>query len=119
MRSSSSGGIVTPEAAQDAAKLWRTGRMVHIPDAEIPGVFAQFRRVLRAGGPLLIGFHVGDGTRLKTEGYGGHPMNVHVHRRRPSQMTDWLREAGFTVQAELVFGLDESRPGAMIVAVPG
>ena len=27
------GGIVTPEAAEEAARLWRTGRVVHIPGA--------------------------------------------------------------------------------------
>ena len=58
--------------------------LIHIPDDQIGVVFAHFRRVVRPGGPLLLGFHVGDETTLKTEGYGGHPMNVHVHRRQPA-----------------------------------
>jgi SAM-dependent methyltransferase len=58
--------------------------LIHVPDDAVPLVFEHFRRALRPGAPLLLGFHVGDVSRLKTQGYGGHPMNVHVHRRPPS-----------------------------------
>ncbi|WDZ87751.1 class I SAM-dependent DNA methyltransferase [Micromonospora cathayae] len=75
--------------------------LIHVPDDEVPGVLAEFRRVLRPGGVVLLGFHAGDGSRLKTEGYGGHPMHVHVHRRRPERVAAWLEAAGFTVEAEL------------------
>ncbi|MEV4619404.1 methyltransferase domain-containing protein [Asanoa sp. NPDC049573] len=81
--------------------------LVHVPDGALPTVFAEFRRVLRPGGPLLVGFHVGTGSRLKTEGYGGHPMKVYVHRRRPDQVADRLRGAGFTVTDERLPGVDE------------
>ena len=90
--------------------------LVHVPDEAIPGVLAQFRRVVRPGGPLLLGFHVGDESRLKSQGYGGHPMNVYVHRRRPETMTAWLRDAGFTVTSQLLLGLDEDVPGAILFA---
>jgi hypothetical protein len=75
--------------------------------------------VLRPGGLLLLGFHVGDGTTVKTEGYGGHRMKVHVHRRPPARMRAWLRAAGFTVEAETLLGPDESRPGAILFARRG
>jgi hypothetical protein len=45
-------------------------------------------------------YDTGTGSRLKTEGYGGHPMRVYVHRREPDRVADWLREAGFTVTDE-------------------
>lgn len=45
--------------------------LIHIPDDEVPAVLAHFHRVLRPHGPLLLGFHVGDESTLKTEGYGG------------------------------------------------
>ena len=90
--------------------------LIHVPDDEIPGVFGQFRRVLRPGGPLLIGFHVGDESQLKTQGYGGHPMKIHVHRRQPDRVTAWLRDAGFTVKAHLLLKLDQGMPGAILFA---
>ncbi|MFD8922721.1 class I SAM-dependent methyltransferase [Streptomyces sp. NPDC059569] len=90
--------------------------LIHVPDDAIPAVLGHFRRVLRPGGPLLLGFHIGDESRLKTRGYGGHPMKVHVHRRRPDQVTAWLRDAGFTVEAQLLLDLDGSRPGAVLFA---
>jgi hypothetical protein len=86
--------------------------MVHA----IPAVFGHFRRVLRPGGPLLLGFHAGDGSRLKTEGYGGHPMKVYVHRRQPDQVAAWLRDAGFTIEAQMLLGPDNSVPGALLFA---
>ncbi|MBQ1060732.1 class I SAM-dependent methyltransferase [Micromonospora sp. C41] len=90
--------------------------LIHVPDDAVPTVFGHFRRVLRPGGPLLLGFHVGDGSRLKTQGYGGHPMRVYVHRRQPDQVTAWLRDAGFTVEAQLMLNLDQPFPGAVLFA---
>ena len=90
--------------------------LVHVPDDAIPTVFAEFRRVLRPGGPLLLGFHLGDGSRLKTQGYGGHPMNVYVHRRPAERMAAWLGEAGFVVESQMLLDLDKPYPGAILFA---
>ncbi|HEX5404244.1 MAG TPA: class I SAM-dependent methyltransferase [Pseudonocardiaceae bacterium] len=90
--------------------------VIHVPDDAIPTVFAHFRRVLRPGGPLLLGFHGGDGSRLKTQGYGGHPMKVYVHRRQPARVGDWLREAGFTVEAQMLLDPDEKPSGGILFA---
>lgn len=90
--------------------------LIHVPDDAIPAVFAHFRRVVRPGGPLLLGFHVGDESQLKTQGYGGHPMKVHVHRRLPARTTAWLSDAGFTVEAQLLTDPDERVPGAVLFA---
>ncbi|MEV4624399.1 class I SAM-dependent methyltransferase [Asanoa sp. NPDC049573] len=88
--------------------------LIHVPDDEIPLVLAHFHRALRPGAPLMLSFHVGDGTRLKTEGYGGHPMNVQVHRRQPARVATWLAEAGFTTEAQLTLTSPESRHGAVL-----
>lgn len=90
--------------------------VIHIPDRAVPGVFAEFRRVVRPGGALLVGFHVGDGVRHTSEGYAGRPINVDSYRRRPAQVAQWLRNAGFTIGAELVVRPDDDVPGAIIVA---
>jgi SAM-dependent methyltransferase len=90
--------------------------VIHVPDDAVPGVFEQFHRVLRPGAPLLVGFHVGDDTRHGTEGYTGLPINVDSHRRRPSKVARWLRDARFTIEAELVMRPDEDVPGATLFA---
>jgi SAM-dependent methyltransferase len=90
--------------------------VIHVPDHAVPGVFEQFRRVLRPGSPLLVGFHVGDETQHTSEGYTGRPINVDSYHRRPSKIAGWLRDAGFTIEAELVIGPDEDVPGAVTFA---
>lgn len=90
--------------------------VIHVPDHAVPGVFGEFRRVLRPGGPLLVGFHVGDETSHTSEGYTGRPINVDTYRRRPDLVARWLREAGFTIDAELVLRPDDDVPGAIVFA---
>jgi ubiquinone/menaquinone biosynthesis C-methylase UbiE len=90
--------------------------LIHVPDDEIGTVFEHFRRVLRPGGPLLLGFHVGEGTQLKIQGYGGHPMKVQVHRRQHAQMITWLNDAGFAVEMHRTLTSAESRLGGIILA---
>ncbi|WP_027862952.1 class I SAM-dependent methyltransferase [Marmoricola sp. URHB0036] len=90
--------------------------VIHVPDHAVPGVFEEFRRVLRPEGLVLIGFHVGDEARRRTEGYTGRPVNVESYRRRPDKITGWLRDAGFTIDAELVIRPDDEVPGAVVFA---
>ncbi|MET7701709.1 methyltransferase domain-containing protein [Streptomyces sp. NPDC005485] len=90
--------------------------LIHIPDTQIGTVFKHFHRVLQPGGPLLLSFHVGDTSKVKTEGYGGHPMKVTVHRRRHSQMIGWLNEAGFTVDEHRTLTSAESTLGGILLA---
>jgi ubiquinone/menaquinone biosynthesis C-methylase UbiE len=90
--------------------------LIHVPDEEVPTVFEQFHRVLRPGAPLQVGFHVGNAARLKTQGYGGHQMRVHVHHRTPERTGTWLREAGFAIDAEWLCDPDEEVPQALLFA---
>ena len=111
-------GSMTELGLADAsvAGLLAWWSLIHVPDEAVPTVLGHFHRVLRPGGRLMLGFHVGDTSRLKTEGYGGHPMKVYVHLRRPGQVADLLRDAGFTIEAEWLLDPDESTPGAIIFA---
>ena len=60
--------------------------------------------------------HVGDEHRNKTEGYGGQPMKLSVHRRPVDRMAGWLRDAGFTVEAEILLDPEDSVPGGITLA---
>jgi SAM-dependent methyltransferase len=89
--------------------------LIHVPDDEIGSVFTHFRRVLRPGSPLLLSFHVGDESRLKTQGYG-HPMKIYVHRRQPGKVAAWLADAGFTAEAQMTLNSAESTLGGILFA---
>lgn len=90
--------------------------LIHVPDEQVPAVLAHFHRVLRPGGVTMLGFHVGDEHRHKTQGYGGRPMRLDIHLRPVDRMTDWLRDAGFTVEARILTDPDEPVPGGILLA---
>lgn len=102
--------------AESVAGVVAWQSLIHIPDDQVPKVFGHFHRALRPGGPLQLLFHVGDGSRVKTQGYGGHPMRVHVHRRRPDKVAAWLRDAGFEVEAQMVLDPYEEASQAFLFA---
>jgi SAM-dependent methyltransferase len=86
--------------------------LIHIPDEAVPGVLEQFHRVLRPGGVLAVGFHVGE----KPSEHDNQPAPADVHHRPPSQVADWLRAAGFTVEAQQLLRPDDPTPGAILFA---
>ena len=76
--------------------------LIHIPDGDVPTILQHFYRALQSGGSLQLLFHVGEESQLMTEGYGGHPMKLYVHRRQPERVGAWLRDAGFEVEAQML-----------------
>ncbi|MGM0357525.1 class I SAM-dependent DNA methyltransferase [Streptomyces sp. ECR3] len=103
-----------PDASVAGLIAWYS--LIHVPDEEMDTVLAHFRRVLRPGAPLLLSFHVGEGSTLKTEGYGGHPMKVHVHRRRPDRVIARLDASGFAVERHRALTSAESTLGGIVLA---
>ena len=111
-------GSMTDLALPDAsvAGVLASWSLIHVPDESVPAALGHFHRVLRPDGLLVIGYHVGAGTRLKTQGYGGHPMRVNVHLRQPWWLARRVREAGFTVEAEWLLRPEAEVPSAILFA---
>lgn len=91
-----------PVAAGSLTGLVAWYSVIHVPDDALPAVLAGFTRVLRPGGVLLLASHSGEGVHTKTEGYGGHPMAVQVHRRTPDRLAALVEEAGLAVEGRLL-----------------
>lgn len=93
--------------------------IIHVPDAHLPEVFAEFHRVLASGGVLLLAFQVGDEPRVLTD-FDGEQVNLTFIRRRPEVVVDLLSNSGFRVYAEMVRQPDgdagESTPQAYLIA---
>lgn len=91
--------------------------VIHVPDDAVRTAFGEFRRVLRPGGVLLLGFYVGDHIRVKTQGYGGHPMKVNVHWRPLERVAGWLDDAGLRTELRVQHDLgDDGVSGGILIA---
>jgi hypothetical protein len=86
----------------------------HVPDADLSAVLAEFRRVLQPGGLLLMGGRAGEDSRLKTEGYGGHPINVQVNRRSIEVTNGFLCGSGFVIDAQVMLDPHDASPACAI-----
>ncbi|MFA1538133.1 class I SAM-dependent methyltransferase [Actinomadura sp. DLS-62] len=111
------GSMTDLELADDSlAGVLAWWSLIYIPDETVPDVLGQFHRVLRPGGVLAVGFHVGDASKIETVGDGDQVLRAYVHHRRPSRVADWIRDAGFIIESQHLLNPDEPKPGAIIFA---
>ncbi|MFC4499738.1 MULTISPECIES: class I SAM-dependent DNA methyltransferase [Streptomyces] len=92
--------------------------VIHVPDARLPGVVREFRRVLVPGGYLLLAFQTGDGEQEHLAERFGHGIALDYYWRDPDAVADLLGEAGLDVRAQVVLEPDEGakRPRAFLLA---
>ena len=72
--------------------------MLYEADAGVCAALAEFRRVLRRGGVLLIAVHAGHGVHHYSD-YKGIPIDIDLHLRAPGALAGLVTQAGFTLQA--------------------
>jgi SAM-dependent methyltransferase len=71
--------------------------LIHTPPEQVPGVLAEFHRVLAPGGHLLLAFQAGDDPLAEPF---DHTVAV-AYRWSPDRMADLVRQAGFAEVARL------------------
>ncbi|MFB7241983.1 SAM-dependent methyltransferase [Streptomyces populi] len=74
--------------------------IIHTAPHELPGVLAEFHRVLAPGGHLLVGFWGGDDPSRPTQVFD-HAVTP-AHRWRPDHLSAMLREAGLDEVARMI-----------------
>ncbi|GGW92314.1 class I SAM-dependent DNA methyltransferase [Streptomyces lomondensis] len=106
-----------PDGSLDGVVSWYS--TIHTPLDRLPDVFAEFGRVLRPGGHLLLAFQAGDEPRRYEEAFG-HQVALDFRRRRPERVAELLAAAGFALRAQMGREPDETlgepTPQAFLVA---
>jgi len=85
-----------PDGSFDGVFSWYS--TIHIPDAGLPDVVGEARRVLRSGGLFLVAFQTGQGVRDVSEGYRrrGHDIVLYRYDRAADSFSSLIASAGMT-----------------------
>lgn len=70
--------------------------IIHLLPEDLPTAFAEMQRVLKAGGHLLVAFHLGDEVRHLDE-WWDHPVSIDFVFYRMPVVLRALRSAGFAL----------------------
>lgn len=91
--------LVVPDAAWGGIVALYS--IIHLPPEARPQALAEFFRVLRPDGLLLLAFHMGDEQRHLEE-WWGESVSLDVWFLQPREIESLLRNAGFTTEMSLV-----------------
>ncbi|TLS44564.1 class I SAM-dependent methyltransferase [Streptomyces montanus] len=90
---------------------------IHVPDEQLPDVFAELHRVLTPGGHVLLAFQAGDEHLHLAERFG-HTIALDCYWRRPDTVAELLGKAGLVMHAQAVREPNETEklPRAFLLA---
>ncbi len=71
--------------------------VIHLPRDQVPVALAEFRRVLRPGGVLLVSMHGGSG-EIQSDDWFGRPVSVRASLWSLGDLTTAIQSAGFVVR---------------------
>lgn len=86
-----------PLGGKEADGILAWYSLIHTAPADVPKALAEFHRLLRGGGILLIGFQAGAGER-RVEGAYGHDVQLHAFLHEVADVATQLTTAGFDVE---------------------
>jgi len=75
--------------------------IIHIPREQIVDALREMKRVLKAGGVLLVTFHIGEEIKHLDE-WWEKSVDLDFVFYLPEEMESWLKEAGYELEETLV-----------------
>lgn len=104
-----------PDASADGILAWYS--IIHTAPGDLPEVLHEFRRVLRPGGLVLLGFQAGSGERRRPGAYG-QDVELHAYLHDTAAVGAALTRARFVVEVQMDRGprREERLPQGFVMA---